>query len=125
MCCYRFLFILSFFFLMIRRPPRSTLFPYTTLFRSVQVDVDQPGRLVDVRAAAVAQAEVEGRTEDEDHVGALEGVLARVQEPVRVLGVEGAARLAVHVDRHGEGAHELGVSLAPARPEELAPDQTG
>src|SRR2546430_13045346 len=25
----------TFFFLMIRRPPRSTLFPYTTLFRSV------------------------------------------------------------------------------------------
>src|SRR2546429_7346217 len=27
-----------FFFLMIRRPPRSTLFPYTTLFRSNQLD---------------------------------------------------------------------------------------
>src|SRR5260370_26401442 len=26
--------VLRFFFLMIRRPPRSTLFPYTTLFRS-------------------------------------------------------------------------------------------
>src|SRR2546429_5922589 len=26
---------LLFFFLMIRRPPRSTLFPYTTLFRSI------------------------------------------------------------------------------------------
>src|SRR5258708_39966553 len=26
---------LHFFFLMIRRPPRSTLFPYTTLFRSI------------------------------------------------------------------------------------------
>src|SRR2546429_1385046 len=26
-----------FFFLMIRRPPRSTLFPYTTLFRSIRV----------------------------------------------------------------------------------------
>src|SRR3712207_8654917 len=26
---------MSFFFLMIRRPPRSTLFPYTTLFRSL------------------------------------------------------------------------------------------
>src|SRR3712207_7263502 len=26
--------LLNFFFLMIRRPPRSTLFPYTTLFRS-------------------------------------------------------------------------------------------
>src|SRR5258705_7133037 len=30
----RFSFFLFFFFLMIRRPPRSTLFPYTTLFRS-------------------------------------------------------------------------------------------
>src|SRR6266478_7694352 len=30
---YNFSFLL-FFFLMIRRPPRSTLFPYTTLFRS-------------------------------------------------------------------------------------------
>src|SRR2546429_3971020 len=29
------IFVLFFFFLMIRRPPRSTLFPYTTLFRSV------------------------------------------------------------------------------------------
>src|SRR3989449_8896784 len=29
------MFICFFFFLMIRRPPRSTLFPYTTLFRSV------------------------------------------------------------------------------------------
>src|SRR3712207_7300315 len=38
-----------FFFLMIRRPPRSTLFPYTTLFRSV---VEPRGRL-EARAAAV------------------------------------------------------------------------
>src|SRR2546429_7068633 len=29
------LYVIFFFFLMIRRPPRSTLFPYTTLFRSV------------------------------------------------------------------------------------------
>src|SRR2546422_5731948 len=33
---YRFLQCFFFFFLMIRRPPRSTLFPYTTLFRSCQ-----------------------------------------------------------------------------------------
>src|SRR2546426_3592422 len=36
-CCfftYCYLYVLFFFFLMIRRPPRSTLFPYTTLFRS-------------------------------------------------------------------------------------------
>src|SRR2546427_9060200 len=34
-----------FFFLMIRRPPRSTLFPYTTLFRS-QVTSDVHGNSV-------------------------------------------------------------------------------
>src|SRR3984893_19120117 len=28
--------LVFFFFLMIRRPPRSTLFPYTTLFRSIR-----------------------------------------------------------------------------------------
>src|SRR6266498_5403909 len=33
---------LFFFFLMIRRPPRSTLFPYTTLFRSPGNPVSRP-----------------------------------------------------------------------------------
>src|SRR6476661_10325598 len=32
-----------FFFLMIRRPPRSTLFPYTTLFRSLVAGVEDRG----------------------------------------------------------------------------------
>src|SRR5260221_738051 len=32
-----------FFFLMIRRPPRSTLFPYTTLFRSAELGPVQVG----------------------------------------------------------------------------------
>src|SRR5690349_24012231 len=46
------LLILSFFFfLMIRRPPRSTLFPYTTLFRSLvgvaaRADVEFHGDLL-------------------------------------------------------------------------------
>src|ERR1043166_1092776 len=35
---------LSFFFLMIRRPPRSTLFPYTTLFRSPHAQASHPTR---------------------------------------------------------------------------------
>src|SRR5947208_12700065 len=34
--------LLVFFFLMIRRPPRSTLFPYTTLFRSQQAAGRRP-----------------------------------------------------------------------------------
>src|SRR6266545_6785130 len=49
------LLFLFFFFLMIRRPPRSTLFPYTTLFRS-HLGGDEPmagfaNREVNVRAA--------------------------------------------------------------------------
>src|SRR2546426_3285528 len=35
-----------FFFLMIRRPPRSTLFPYTTLFRSVKLGERQTKRAI-------------------------------------------------------------------------------
>src|SRR5258708_19013367 len=44
-----------FFFLMIRRPPRSTLFPYTTLFRSGRaLPVSDPSRR-DPRAAGAVQ----------------------------------------------------------------------
>src|SRR2546426_12652464 len=44
----------SFFFLMIRRPPRSTLFPYTTLFRSRVVTCrSAPG---DAHAGRVSRA---------------------------------------------------------------------
>src|SRR5947208_6052394 len=38
-CCH--FLLLSFFFLRVRRPPRSTLFPYTTLFRSLQHALDR------------------------------------------------------------------------------------
>src|SRR6266496_5579863 len=38
------LWICFFFFLMIRRPPRSTLFPYTTLFRSKHDFLHATGR---------------------------------------------------------------------------------
>src|SRR5437667_7351451 len=37
-------FRILFFFLMIRRPPRSTLFPYTTLFRSAGTGSTSPHR---------------------------------------------------------------------------------
>src|SRR5438067_12947922 len=48
LCPLLFLSFLFFFFLMLRRPPRSTLFPYTTLFRS---DLDpQPLRRTRRRA---------------------------------------------------------------------------
>src|SRR5256885_12626893 len=58
---------LFFFFLMIRRPPRSTLFPYTTLFRSVQqaLSVDQ----------AVSAGQHATGAEMADMAGLLQGLL--------------------------------------------------
>src|SRR5256885_16526150 len=47
-----------FFFLMIRRPPRSTLFPYTTLFRSAR-DADQAIAAVEADLAGAATADGE------------------------------------------------------------------
>src|SRR2546427_10907102 len=49
-----FLALPIFFFLMIRRPPRSTLFPYTTLFRSLDLyrrlaRASEPGEIQAVR----------------------------------------------------------------------------
>src|SRR5687767_679075 len=52
--CFSYSLLSFFFFLMIRRPPRSTLFPYTTLFRSETQErmlvVAKEGREEDVRA---------------------------------------------------------------------------
>src|SRR5437868_11507126 len=41
--------LLFFFFLMLRRPPSSTLFPYTTLFRSNLIHRDYASVLKDIR----------------------------------------------------------------------------
>src|SRR2546428_7974369 len=51
-----------FFFLMIRRPPRSTLFPYTTLFRSIASEPREPekaGKAEGKKAAPPPTSEAE------------------------------------------------------------------
>src|SRR5688572_31363934 len=62
-----------FVILMIRQPPRSTLFPYTTLFRSERADADDEeddGQLHDhhgcVEASALADPDDEDHGEDDD-----------------------------------------------------------
>src|SRR5256885_15255466 len=45
-------YVFFFFFLMIRRPPRSTLFPYTTLFRS-ETRLAEQVRQVTVAGSAI------------------------------------------------------------------------
>src|SRR6266540_7175624 len=69
---------LLFFFLMIRRPPRSTLFPYTTLFRSGEEGrsrpVSAPAR--GSREARPPQARPPARPVPSAGRGAGDGVLA-------------------------------------------------
>src|SRR5690349_25047864 len=43
-CILSWILFVIIFFLMIRRPPRSTLFPYTTLFRSAEASVAESSR---------------------------------------------------------------------------------
>src|SRR3712207_8040229 len=58
-----------FFFLMIRRPPRSTLFPYTTLFRSSDEDRhSQPVRAA-LRYCREAEVLLVGPTGDPTVIG--------------------------------------------------------
>src|SRR3712207_8739462 len=60
--------LIPFFFLMIRRPPRSTLFPYTTLFRSVYA---APPRLR-LGHWAVAGRWTVGKERSEEHTSELQ-----------------------------------------------------
>src|SRR5256885_2798421 len=59
---------------MIRRPPRSTLFPYTTLFRSVAVQPmtdDREERLAHLQGPRVDRHTADGHAEVAAHQGAL------------------------------------------------------
>src|SRR5688572_31662435 len=65
-----------FFFLMIRRPPRSTLFPYTTLFRSEAINRHRTVRQPQAALAAVT----ESRARNDHDVGVFEELLRRSEE---------------------------------------------
>src|SRR5690606_39873675 len=108
--------------LMLRRAPRSTLFPYTTLFRSV------PGALVaehDLDGAGAARLGRAGRQGRRQALEALvEGLAPALDEPV---GVQGQQRAGRQVDRRGAapeaGDHaERGVDRRVDHPGRLAGD---
>src|SRR2546427_4606931 len=58
-----------FFFLMIRRPPRSTLFPYTTLFRSRRSQAIDSSRWP---STMYSRAKATGGTRSEEHTSELQ-----------------------------------------------------
>src|SRR2546425_8426350 len=100
---------------MIRRPPRSTLFPYTTLFRSL-ADADEVGPRVtrpeDDRRPPLAELAAstarEGPLLRAERLLRGEQVVARERE-------RREAKVAVVAERGGERAERLGERLAGIR----------
>ena len=60
------MFFVVFFFLRIRRPPRSTLFPYTTLFRSGDMKAEVAELSKDPNAKPEEKKEKEGEKKSEE-----------------------------------------------------------
>src|SRR5688572_32757039 len=60
------------FLLMMRRPPRSTLFPYTTLFRSVGADAPGHRRHRGGAGRAPQRARARGQARSEEHTSELQ-----------------------------------------------------
>src|SRR5260370_29289113 len=91
---------------MIRRPPRSTLFPYTTLFRSLgqAFSADKKARAVGIWSAAAAVASgvapaIAGAIRSEEHTSELQShlnlvcrlLLEKKKKPKLILDYKGHA----------------------------------
>src|SRR2546422_8620170 len=87
---------------MIRRPPRSTLFPYTTLFRSKH----EPGNIAarsaeDLRSRKSALHRVDDRDEVNDHAQREQRGARALRDPEQALGFR------AHSSRSEEHTSEL------------------
>src|SRR2546422_7974976 len=97
---------LFFFFLMIRRPPRSTLFPYTTLFRShhvarLGIDRHRPARAVPLHPP--------GGGDQRLAVGVAGGLLQRLVDHVHAVVAADREEVGVAAVHGVELPHELAV----------------
>src|SRR3712207_9201633 len=92
-----------FFFLMIRRPPRSTLFPYTTLFRSSgTVSAD---RVADILLTFAGTGGSLGVSEISRRLGLSKAVVYRILRSL-------VSRRLLSVDEAGGGRYRLGPAAA-------------
>src|SRR2546422_4017200 len=101
---------------MIRRPPRSTLFPYTTLFRSVvERAADRATRVTQVRGAQTElRADVDGRP---NRLQRGAEIPLRLAVAVRGRGVE---VVDPQLDRTRDGAFTLGDTAADHEPADVS-----
>src|SRR5258708_31226339 len=112
---------LAFFFLMIRRPPRSTLFPYTTLFRSA-VDRDEVCLIEDWRlrpdGTAIAPSIDPKDTTPVTTINGLRtlDIPARVNERLRFRFVNGCQRSVIAIKIEGPEVRVMAIDGQPAEP---------
>src|SRR2546427_6415474 len=97
---------LFFFFLMIRRPPRSTLFPYTTLFRSSTLPRSTPRNVPTCRSPRSSAASMRS----EEHTSELQSQSNLV---CRLLLEKKKKEIHPHGDRH---AHPVDITVQSPRP---------
>src|SRR2546429_5819177 len=102
--------LFSFFFLMIRRPPRSTLFPYTTLFRS-RAPFEQDPVPPDLAGSAAVNgdAKVRGRHAYQRYSGVLK---ARDRKSTRLNSSHGYISYAVFCLKKKQNNHNTDVTVA-------------
>src|SRR3712207_6634815 len=127
-------YVVFFFFLMIRRPPRSTLFPYTTLFRSLDLRpaLGGVGGVVDLGALAARPAPAAAHLVPDDRA-ALAGLLVQPAErgerrfladlPLRALDElvdRDRPALVPRAHGHAEGGGRLALHLAGVHGEQRA-----
>src|SRR2546428_7555856 len=99
---------------MIRRPPRSTLFPYTTLFRSTTAPSQpcsgsRPCSLPDLPGRSISS---EGRNRrSEEHTSELQ---SRSDLVCRLLLEKKRIRRGLHLGEHGRAVVSAAVWLSPA-----------
>src|SRR2546422_7527233 len=108
---------------MIRRPPRSTLFPYTTLFRSIPVAARDPFTRLELLGVCLEPPDELLRRGGIAQVngGELEAAVDEVGVPVREPGHDEPAprgqhlRLSAHVAAHRRGVTDRQDPPAPDR----------
>src|SRR5437763_13524757 len=97
---------LNFFFLIIRRPPRSTLFPYTTLFRSKLIGRIQPQTAIGSLQNYPRTLDFKSTSRSEEHTSELQSPMYLVcrlllEKKNTVLYVVNGIRFRFHVIEHG------------------------
>src|SRR5258707_2616966 len=102
-----------FFFLMIRRPPRSTLFPYTTLFRSLRTLLRNGEQLVLTLIIPVLLLAAFSQERSEEHTSELQSrqylvcrLLLEKKKTLRI-AIEAGTSHALHSQPNADAMHDV------------------